>query len=812
MIATAVPALAPASPARSGGMTRDDVVRLGQAGRPWDFLGVAAMALAQAPTDPGVRFLFAANLARLGLRTLALEELGRLPAEVARSGDVTALLAAVASLPDDRLDARGRLGVCRANVAALRSRGVDLGGALAAWEGGVGGTECFRALDGNVVRRVAGDGNALAWRGLRDDRVAATSASAGLADGKTFSRASVVEGVDPPWTLMAAWERTASPHLGHTPRIFVVQADEAELLEGLSLADLTPLIVDERVEWFVGAEASTRLRAALLDRLDSKLPDGLMDAPGLRRRCVPDVATTVRGVMDLQVEEAERLRARVDAIYALRDRAWWDRRYASAGPAQPLRAVLPTTLHSTFVRHAAADLAGAMGRAGVRARTLHERSIHDQLSAIAYLRAFAGDPPDLVVLINFTRASFASVIPANVPFVAWIQDALPHLFDASAGAAQGPLDFLAGHLFQDLFTKFGYPTGRTLPGAVVADATKFHDGPAGGAAAEHACEIAFVSHHGETPEAMQRRLAADLGAAAPVSAALGPLFDDVRSVVARAALEPPTAALRTAVDRRLHDALGAEPPARLRSMVLNNYALALADRVIRHETLAWAADLARERSWRLRVYGRGWERSPFAAFARPELAHGEALRASYLAAATHLHVSISAIVHQRPIECLLSGGLPLCRVHRDALAGPKTTAQLALAEREPDVVDGVGDRVGYIVADHPEAMLLASTLARLGSPLDGPVLWISAARRESHRRLGATLARDADANLLLVDMAETTFDTRDRLGALVTRATEEPAWRRTWSRAAAGRARTSLTHDAFARRLLAMIRSSLEAG
>ena len=53
-----------------------------------------------------------------------------------------------------------------------------------------------------------------------------------------------------------------------------------------------------------------------------------------------------------------------------------------------------------------------------------------------YLRAFAEFEPDLVVLINYTREQMKGSIPEGVPFVTWVQDAMPHLFDARLGAAQ----------------------------------------------------------------------------------------------------------------------------------------------------------------------------------------------------------------------------------------------------------------------------------------------------------------------------------------------------------------------------------------
>src|SRR5690348_11750731 len=120
-------------PAPSARLTRDDVLRIGQSGRPWDFLPLAVKLLEQTPADQAAQFLLAANLARLGLRTLALEQLAQLPAEAQAHPDVANLAKAASALPSDRLTEDQRLSTCRANVAVLQTRGHDLTGLMSDW-------------------------------------------------------------------------------------------------------------------------------------------------------------------------------------------------------------------------------------------------------------------------------------------------------------------------------------------------------------------------------------------------------------------------------------------------------------------------------------------------------------------------------------------------------------------------------------------------------------------------------------------------------------------------------------------------------
>src|SRR5687768_12703831 len=81
--------------------SRDDIVKLGQAGRPWEFLPVVLQALAQAPEDAGLRVLCAANLAQLGLGTVAREHLAALPRQIAQDSSLAGLRRTVEGLKAD---------------------------------------------------------------------------------------------------------------------------------------------------------------------------------------------------------------------------------------------------------------------------------------------------------------------------------------------------------------------------------------------------------------------------------------------------------------------------------------------------------------------------------------------------------------------------------------------------------------------------------------------------------------------------------------------------------------------------------------
>src|SRR5689334_10759971 len=84
--------------------SREDIVALGQAGTPWEFLPVALRALEIAPDDDGLRVLTVANLVSLGLGTIAGEHLGRVSETLAGEAPVAALGRAVRGMAPDRID------------------------------------------------------------------------------------------------------------------------------------------------------------------------------------------------------------------------------------------------------------------------------------------------------------------------------------------------------------------------------------------------------------------------------------------------------------------------------------------------------------------------------------------------------------------------------------------------------------------------------------------------------------------------------------------------------------------------------------
>lgn len=814
-IPDAVPGAAPDPAPRS--LSRDDILRLGRAGTPWPFLRTAARALAIAPQDSALRALAGANLTRLGLRTLAMAQFGALPSAAARDPGLSALRAAAERLPPDEVPAPEAIENCRKNVAALASRGVDLAAALAIWTASAGAWRWFRAGDGNVLRLRSGEESNLSAAALLADLIAAARGFAAehFAVEARREQAAIVEGADPPWLLREMLDGAPTRPDGYTPMVFLVQADAAELLDGLALADLSDHLRQTRIKAFVGPDATTRLREHLLTRLTRQLPQSVVPAATLRAPASPTPAWVLTEAHQRQQEEHMRLAALAHAHYGPLGRGHWRARFEASRQPEGLRILIPTCRYSTFVRHASDDLAHAFRRLGAAVKLLQEPDAHSRLGSPAYLREFANFRPDLVVLINYTRANVnavGEVIPANVPFVCWLQDAMPHQFDERRGAAAGPLDFLVGHVHRELVEQFGYPADRSFSMPVVASAAKFHDGPVESALySRFECDVAFVSHHSEPPEPMHRRLLAECAGDRVMHDACAMLLPAIGEAVRHCMHRCAAPDLRRAADEALRAVTGRDPDPQRAAVIHRSYCLPLADRVFRHETLAWTADLCARRGWRFHLYGRGWERSEhFGRFARGELRHGEELRAAYAAAGAHLHASLSAVTHQRVMECALSGGLPLARLHRDALTGATGRAQRAAAlGGEPTLHDPRFARPGYDRLACADVARVADILERLGLDPDS-FRFVPEKRLRHFRQSPDACPIENDPSWLLGDLPETCFWSAATLELRIERAVRDAAWRRETSGAIAARVRERLTHDTLAQRILALVRDSLD--
>jgi hypothetical protein len=823
---------------------------LARAGKLWDALALIAARGEPGWTDDGAKFLAATVLGRLALRAPALESLAQLAPDAAAHPEVAALRAALDALPSPVISAETRLRYLRANLDALASRGAVPLRQAEEWraraERRFEREELRQARDGNMLRRPVGETRPWLWSILRDDaasaRALSLARSAESGERAVFPTPLTIEGLDPPWYFVELARASRPNAHGFHQRIFLYHEDETSLIDGLSMSDApAPLLAEQRVHAFVGPGAFERFLAALRQTKDQLSAGRCIISQDTRPDLAPAARINtaearaplaLRCFAQEQGAELQRLHAQVRAVYAGRDAVAWGARFGypqspsgesdlhrqldhqnfqGSWPDGPLRVLIPSCRFTTFVHTAAEDLAAAFRRARCDARVLVEPDASTLLASNAHHRAMAEFRPDLVCVINYPRALRKEVVPPEVPYVCWIQDAMGHLFDPAIGAASTDLDFLAGHLYEELYTRFGYPRARTLPAPVAADSHKFHPGPADPALADRfACDIAYVSHQSQSPEDFFAQLVRDNSSNPNTRRILESLWEPAARIVERASVENPVTAAHAAATEAIRAVTSRDPDPREFQLTLHRFLLPVADRILRHQMLGWAAEIAAKRRWKLCLYGKGWERNrEFSQFARPAIPHGEALRACYQGARAHLHASINSAVHQRPLECALSGGVPLIRFTRDALDLTEYLALAAVFDRTPDQTHPDWECVSYSTACQPELAALARQRQRLG--LDAPALYYKGPGpvHFDERFRDGTLSR-LDPCRVYADFSEIAFTSREALEERLVLAIENREWRANASAMISSRAGPELTHDAFVQRLLRLIRASFD--
>ncbi len=317
-----------------------------------------------------MRLLLASAYARLGLRTSAREQIEALPIVIQADPGVEALMRALRAMPDDLIQGGMLRTTLNRNLDVLRQRGITVDVDATGIDAG-GKVQVFRTADGNVLRRCDGR-----WQRFVDDAGTARTFSLPSCAGGVQGPITL-EGIDPPWLMKRLMELTPPRGDGYQPQINILQADEGEFLDALSLHDLTRELSQDRLRVFVGPGAGERFARELSQRSAMLIAGPSIDGGTQRERVVPRVTGIIDAAITAQATNLEVLAQRVREVYSGRDARYWAQRYRaaamgrasgaedgggveSAGWGGPLRVLLPTTLHSTFVRHSAADLAWAL--------------------------------------------------------------------------------------------------------------------------------------------------------------------------------------------------------------------------------------------------------------------------------------------------------------------------------------------------------------------------------------------------------------------------------------------------------------------
>ncbi len=561
----------------------------------------------------------------------------------------------------------------RANATAIESRRPDLKPAL---DGGPPSAMRFiksRAGNVHVLRENTSPRFTTVFPFVHHT---AHAAAAKLPDA-TLQTSMCLIGVPSMPLFARLWEQNVA---GYRPAIDIIETDREALRAWVCLIDGAEMLADRRLNLFVGNHALDDY-AAWLDSNPARLPPAIVltnHRAGWTPLRIDDAWR--KAVETRAAARRSRIKCEVEARLAHRSDDEWAARFDQALRRElRLNIVGFTNRNSTVVQHAMRDLAAAFERLGHSFEVVAQPD--DCSPNVDVAGALAANDRDMIVAINHLRFEYADTMPANLPYVGWIQDHVDHLWKRDAGVSITERDLIIAHAPDVLTGLYGYPRDRMLASSNLTDAHTYSAERLPEAELKsYRCDVSFVSHGASTPEQLCDE----------IERVTTPAFGRMLRVFLALARERMTSKGCLTAQRLVELMLEAEresghPPLSPEVRRANVYPqiARIHDRLFRHETLAWAANWARSRGRSLRIYGRGWQSHPsLAAFAAGEVESGRRLRSVYQASSVNLQANAYSSLHQRLLDGVASGGLVISRFNpADFVRHPFITIQQAIQTR-----------------------------------------------------------------------------------------------------------------------------------
>jgi hypothetical protein len=539
----------------------------------------------------------------------------------------------------------GLSGNFAANLAALKPRYPELASRLASMKPAC---EYYVAADGNriiLARRVGDVVNVLP--NPVPAEMARTLAQK-IYPGNVCTAPAMIAGLDQGWLWHALYEVSCSlPGLpGHRPPLYLLAGDIERLWVVLHVQQWQKLLADSRSLLFVGADAVAQAQRSMREQMAVPWPkfcltiDPQLWAPGMNLEALIADATTHASARLQQARAAQAAAAATGTGETL---------------PSPLRVLGITSRYTTFLQHSMRDWLSAFQQLGHETKLLIESADHEIFNTVVYAEACAEFRPDLIVIIDHYRNEIDG-LPSDVPCVMWVQDNLPNIFSAKAGAAQGRRDYCLGFGRLTLSRDYGYPHDRYMPAQVGVNAVRFAPRALSESERrEYACDVSFVSHASAPAEQLLAEECQKQDA--PVRRLLGAVFEELRGIYDSGGSVTQPLIIRRMIERSLPSlGLAMGEPA-LRATV-DFFTQKINNALFRHQSLQWLAEMDLD----IRLYGQGWENHPrLKRFARGVADNQGQLCTIYQASRINLQITPFGAVHQRLFEGVASGGFFLLR-------------------------------------------------------------------------------------------------------------------------------------------------------
>ena len=361
---------------------------------------------------------------------------------------------------------------------------------------------------------------------------------------------------------------------------------------------------------------------------------------------------------------------------SLSDKDW--QRVFSARRERPLKILLTTSKFSTFVQYCTRDVAQGFEALGHQTRTIIEKAYTERFSFLNFSRNLASFKPDMVFTINHLRREYDGglLVHKSIPFVCWVQDELPTLYNQQAAKTIGKRDIVLGvrwHIRR--LVAVGYPNENLSCIPYPTNEQFYHPMNLGKKdRGKHDCEVSYVSHVSFSPEKVFADLLAQINDYSRTKDAKGvndykeilkimfelvkERFYDEKDCYNQSDYEPLLLEAEEQKGSRIEDD-------RLRAYILKEFFYKIGSAFFRQLPLEWIA----EEGYDLKLYGKGWENHPrLSKHAQGPAINGQELCKVYNSSQINLHLLHVSILHPRLIDGLASGGFFLVKYHADGYA------------------------------------------------------------------------------------------------------------------------------------------------
>ena len=619
----------------------------------------------------------------------------------------------------------------------------------------------------------------------------------------------IVVGLDRPQlidTLLAEYPQQPN---GYSTPIYLIEPDRTRGEALLSELDDSP-----RFRCFFGSTAEQDFVLSIRNRLHEVSIPRTIEVSGhhhtTRARAI---ATQIERLVTEQAEQVKSCRVAIEQRVQSLGLDGWSHRFDSIRSGEPARILIVTTRYSTYIQHACEDLAATLKQQGHETLLLREPDAQSKLTPLLCLHAQQEFEPDCCIVVNYPRVMHEEYFPAGMPHVCWVQDAMAHLF-SDLPAEPEPTDFIAGHIYHKANGVQAYPQPNRLQFPVPISTRKFHPDPVANELRDrYACDIAYISHQSQPASIYHDTFVAQF------PQHMHPHFDTMRlrldDIVQQWEAKPVNAALKS-LRRDMAGGFGKPDDTQLQQMLWTQYLHPMLERLLRHQTLEWAVEIAETNNLQLRIYGNGWDTHPtLARFAQGQLPHGEALRAAYQCSRVQLHASSMGCGHQRIGECVLSGGLMLARRSWDECYRENLFKMQAFleSEPEPDACLLADRRPCFTLRNHQQLRTIIEERARIPRPIvgwdheqfdDGIYAPIDAQSQPQFRTDTLPVLNQRPLQLL-DDPDALTFSTQDELETGILRAVRDDAWRAARSVGTRTRVTDIVSMDRFAESMIELL-------